>query len=161
MLCFNYRLRGNGKQMLTLEPVIKESDLTNVCGSLAKDPEGLNWLAFYENPENWMKTLAHATRKALVAYVDGLAAGFIDLEFDRAGRQAVISYYLSPEFRGQGYAREFLASSLAWIKENTSARVVFAYANTENTQSIRVLDKANFRYETKRQDMLCFVTALN
>ena len=146
--------------MITLEPATTELDLKDVCNVLSTDRDGLNWLAYYADGKAWVNELTR-TRKALVAYVDGSTAGFIDLEFDGDQRQVVISYYITPEFRGKGHAKELLSSSLSWLKTNTSARVVFAYANSENTKSIKVLDRANFRYETKRKDMLCFVTVLH
>jgi len=146
--------------MITLTQTTKKSELADICNILSVDAEGMRRLAFYEDAERWAQTFT-SQRQGLLASIDGKNAGFIDLEFDNANSQVVLSYYLAPEFRGQGYAKDLLACSLTWLKEHTVTRVVFAYIDAENLQSIRAICHANFRYETKRQGMLCFVTIIN
>ena len=146
--------------MFTLEKAANEASLMNISNVLFEDAEAMKWLAFYSNSSKWHKT--HSSNIfTLILKEESNDAGFVELEFSSDGTQVVISFYLAPDFRGKGRALSFLQSTFAWLKANSRANVVFAYADVENLRSLRLLDKANFRYETKRENMMCFVTIIN
>ncbi|WP_330959941.1 GNAT family N-acetyltransferase [Photobacterium sp. 53610] len=72
--------------------------------------------------------------------------GFIFLsQYDDAGLQkAHVGYLLGEGYWGQGYASECLAGLIAWCQEAQIVSALVAGVETENFQSVRLLQKHGF-----------------
>jgi RimJ/RimL family protein N-acetyltransferase len=62
-------------------------------------------------------------------------------------RSAEIGYGVRSDARGQGYATEALAAVARWLLTEGGIQRAWLSANTDNTASIRVAEKAGFRPE--------------
>jgi RimJ/RimL family protein N-acetyltransferase len=62
-------------------------------------------------------------------------------------RSAEIGYGVRTDARGQGYATEALAAVARWLLTEAGIQRAWLSANTDNTASIRVAEKAGFRRE--------------
>ena len=58
-----------------------------------------------------------------------------------------IGYALLPEFWSQGYALESASAVLSYANEKLGLKRVVAVTNSDNTSSIRLLEKMGFKYE--------------
>lgn len=76
------------------------------------DIAGQKELSSYMNLQSWMKLLEPDTRWGWIAYEGDEAVGFLDLE--KSGSKGYFSFYLAPQYRGQGKSRSLLQ---ALIKE--------------------------------------------
>jgi RimJ/RimL family protein N-acetyltransferase len=56
-----------------------------------------------------------------------------------------VGYTVSPAFQGRGYATEAVAALVSYAFETLGVDVVRAYADAENTPSIRVAEKVGLR----------------
>ncbi len=56
-----------------------------------------------------------------------------------------VGYTMSPAFQGRGYATEAVGALVAYAFDALGADVVRAYADADNTPSIRVAEKAGLR----------------
>jgi RimJ/RimL family protein N-acetyltransferase len=56
-----------------------------------------------------------------------------------------VGYTMSPAFQGRGYATEAVGALLVYAFEGLGADVVRAYADADNTPSIRVAEKVGMR----------------
>jgi RimJ/RimL family protein N-acetyltransferase len=77
---------------------------------------------------------------------DGRLVGDIGLS-PADGEPGVIKvgYTVSPAFQGLGYATEAVGALIAYAFDTLGAEVVRAYADAENTPSIRVAEKVGMR----------------
>jgi RimJ/RimL family protein N-acetyltransferase len=62
-------------------------------------------------------------------------------------RSAEIGYGVRSDARGQGYATEALAAVARWVLTEGGIQRAWLSANTDNTASVRVAEKAGFRRE--------------
>src|SRR6267378_8393844 len=58
-----------------------------------------------------------------------------------------IGYALLPEFWSQGYALESASAVMSYASETLGLKRVVAVTNSDNTNSIRLLEKMGFKYE--------------
>ena len=58
-----------------------------------------------------------------------------------------IGYALLPEFWSQGYALESASAVMSYANEKLGLKRVVAVTNSDNTSSIRLLEKMGFKYE--------------
>ena len=56
-----------------------------------------------------------------------------------------VGYTIDPAYQGRGYATEAVGALIAYSFETLEADVVRAYADAENTPSIRVMEKSGMR----------------
>lgn len=82
----------------------------------------------------------------LVVGVDGDDAGVVSL-FDVGRVGGEVSYWLFPEFRGEGYATEALALLLAHAFDELGLHRVSAHVFAENDASRELLDRLGFAHE--------------
>ena len=57
-----------------------------------------------------------------------------------------VGYRILPQYWGQGIATEVLKQCVQTIRQNKQLPFLVAYVFTENTSSIRVLEKAEFQF---------------
>ena len=78
----------------------------------------------------------------------GRIAGSISLfHADWEVRSAEIGYGVRGDQRGQGYATEALRAVARWVLTEGGIQRAWLTANTDNTASVRVAEKAGFRRE--------------
>jgi len=63
-----------------------------------------------------------------------------------------IGYEFAPESWGKGFATEAVCAVLAYLFESLNSPAVVAYTRAENRRSIRVLQKAGFRFRGEHID---------
>ncbi len=61
-------------------------------------------------------------------------------------------YEFAPAFWGNGYAPEAVSAVVAYLFESLNAPAVVAYTRPENHRSVRLLEKAGFRFRGERID---------
>ncbi|MEZ4707457.1 MAG: GNAT family protein [Caldilineaceae bacterium] len=66
---------------------------------------------------------------------------------DRRGQQAEIGYTLAGAFQGQGYATEAITRLLQYLFDERGLHRVHASCDTQNTASIRLLERLGLRRE--------------
>ena len=69
------------------------------------------------------------------------ALGFNTLDFDGAGACAELAYHLHPHFWGSGLMLEACRAALDWLSMRDGVRMVEAYIEPDNLQSIRLADR--------------------
>ena len=133
-------------------------DAAAVLASYAGDPEVTRYLAWraYERVEplaaffrecaaHWEKADGHC---AWLLCLKGATApiGSIGITLD-AGGKAMFGYVLAKKFWGHGLAAEALTLLVDWSLAQPGIFRAWAYCDTENPASVRVMEKAGMRRE--------------
>lgn len=77
----------------------------------------------------------------------GEAIGICGLVRRDALEHADIGYALLPEFAGQGYAIEAARGTVEYANKSLNFNRLLAIVNSDNSSSIRLLKKLNFKFE--------------
>jgi RimJ/RimL family protein N-acetyltransferase len=119
--------------------------------SWANDPE-TRAHSFSTEPIPWEKhiawyaaLMADQSRRLLIA-VDEDDNSVGQLRLDRKGSEALLSFSISPAFRGRGFASALLEAGAAYAFGNLQLSVVNAYVKPENVRSRRAFEKAGYRH---------------
>ena len=67
------------------------------------------------------------------------------IRFALDGKDAIVSFSVSPESRRRGYAKEILITAAKKLFNETNIEQISAYVKSENMLSLRVFQKAGFR----------------
>ncbi len=138
-------MSGMGEPVLVLRPVTGADD--DWLFEQSRDPDAV-WMAAFTRPDPDDRVAFDAHRARIRArpdvieraiVVDGVPAGSI-ASFVIEG-ETEITYWLDRAFWGRGVATGALALFLAEVPQ----RPLFARAASDNTASLRVLQKANFK----------------
>lgn len=104
----------------------------------------------------WLNEHSVLPYAALVAEEDGKVIGFASLSCFRAysgySKTAENSIYLNPELTDRGYGGALMCALLARAREN-GLRVVTAWIDSENQNSIRFHERFGFRQTGLMQDV--------
>lgn len=117
-------------------PVFFEHQRDGIAAALAAFPSreraafDAHWAGILANPDCWVRTVE----------ADGAAAGYV-CAFQR-GERWEIAYWIGREFWGRGIASRAVAEFLALFVK----RPLFAAVAEHNQPSLRVLEKAGFRF---------------
>lgn len=95
-------------------------------------------------PRRWGKWIVQKRR-------ENEAIGWVELSkfSTRRGDFLSVGYQFAPEFWGNGYATEAVATVVSYVFRRLGDPYVFAYAQPANVASLRVLEKVGFA-RTKR-----------
>jgi len=128
-------------------------DAAVVFASYAGDPEVtryLNWRAYdrieplevflRESVANWAKGTGHFAWMLCLKGTD-TPIGSIGVTQEEGGR-AVFGYVLAKRFWGHGFAAEALAFLVDWALAQPTVHRAWAYCDTANPASVRVMEKA-------------------
>lgn len=114
--------------------------------SLEATQEQMNWYASIEENETGIWRA--------ICSVDGAqfygACGLNNI--NKQDRKAEIGYWLLPEFQGKGYIMEALPVIIEHGFSNLHLHRIEAFVETENQNSIKVMQKLNFNREGTMKD---------
>ncbi|WP_165956484.1 GNAT family N-acetyltransferase [Kribbella antibiotica] len=114
-----------------------------IAGWVQGDPAGHRWILEYADPQSWT-ALFSSTRWGFVALDGQTPIGFADVELDQATRTAYFTYYVAPNWRGQGYSRPLLDAISGYLREQTDADKLQGSVEPQNVASSRALVAAGF-----------------
>lgn len=99
------------------------------------------------------RILTSPTNTVLLAYVDGIPAGFIELEDE--GQDTRIMYFgLRPEFGGRGLGKHLLSHGVEQAWANGAKRIYLDTCNLDHPVALRNYERRGFRiYETIEKPM--------
>jgi UDP-2,4-diacetamido-2,4,6-trideoxy-beta-L-altropyranose hydrolase len=94
--------------------------------------------------QRWfVHTLGNPQRVLLIGEIDEQSIGV--LRYDMAAAQTLVSVYLVPQQRGQGYAAELLKCGNQWLRDNRQEiKQVHAEIREQNHASAHIFRKAGF-----------------
>ncbi|WP_160196101.1 GNAT family N-acetyltransferase [Senegalia massiliensis] len=131
---FLYKLNNNRKvnKYLGTNSVSMES-----CNSLIN-----KWIKKYRNDYifNVHKVILKAKEESI---------GFICLKKDSNDNEAELGYNFIPKYWGYGYCTEIATELIKNSFEETQIERVFAEIHPENTRSIRLIKRLNFKEDNK------------
>ncbi len=142
--------------VVTLRPW-RSGDEDALVGAIDGDPEITNWLELipqpYGQPEAraWIaaatKMWNDASASPFAVLVDGKVVGGCGITwFDRDHGVGDIGYWIRADARGRGYVTRAVMVAAQWAFASGCARLQLR-ADTENTDSLRVAERAGFAYE--------------
>jgi GNAT superfamily N-acetyltransferase len=106
------------------------------------------WWQRRELDDEALATIVHDARvEILVLQVDGVPAGFAELDRRRAGEVALVYFGLMPEFVGQGLGLPFLARVLEHVWQADDAaieRVTVHASSTDHPRALMVYQRLGF-----------------
>lgn len=109
------------------DPLTLQGSLTDAA---VEPDEHYQWLR---------KSLVSASRRLLIAEVDGLPVGTARLDYSREGCE--LSWTIAPEARGRGLGKQLVALAAAL------APTVFARIRSDNAASLAIARACGFRLE--------------
>lgn len=104
------------------------------------------WWQRRELDDEALATIVHDERvEILVFQVDGVPAGFAELDRRRSGEIALVHFGLMPEFVGQGLGLPFLARVMehAWQSDDVE-RVIVHASSTDHPRALMVYQRLGF-----------------
>lgn len=105
-----------------------------------------SWRLQYKNSNFLRWCLARAE--------DDLCVGQLDASIDEKRSSAELSYAVSPEHRGCGYAVEAVREVIGYLHGECDIHRIIAEINIENSSSARVAEKAGMELEGIHRDAL-------
>lgn len=110
---------------------------------------------FWEGHKAWYeKTLQDKKKKILIIEDTDKKIGMVRFDFQEQPNSAEININLNPEFRGQGYGQLVLNQACKYASENLKLKRIYAEIKTINAPSIKIFERAGFRYLPKGQEDL-------
>jgi [ribosomal protein S5]-alanine N-acetyltransferase len=89
----------------------------------------------------------------IVDKATGAPMGVISVYFyKQEHRKAELGYWLLPRYQGKGIATEVLPAVIAYWQKEKGLHRLEAFVETENAASIRLMEKAGFRFEGTMKD---------
>lgn len=124
---------------------------------MKKDPSACQWLSLCTDYDKWVNTLG-STRYVLEARVneENQPVGFIEIDVLSTYQDAIINYYIHPNYRGQQLGTQLLNNSLRWLRENTKLHAIFGYVDYRNSYSLSALQGSNFLNQGRVTDFVVF-----
>lgn len=120
--------------------------ITPITDETGAEVEIAAWRVQYNNPTFMHWCIAEADNDNCI--------GFIDATPDEHLSAAEISYAISPEKRGMGYASEALDEVIRYLHEECHIHRISAEVNTENISSTCVVEKSGMELEGILRDAL-------
>lgn len=105
------------------------------------------WWQRRELDDEALATIVHDERvEILVLQVDGVPAGFAELDRRRAGEVELVYFGLMPEFVGQGLGLPFLARVMEHVWQGDAAleRVTVHASSTDHPRALMVYQRLGF-----------------
>lgn len=122
------------------------SELTNLC--VPTTWPGEDWLAilphllptYHEHPDwcAWNRYIVHSADRTVIGSIGCIQPP------DNTG-SVNVGFYVVPEYRRQGFAREAASAFIAWLREEPEVISIHADCFVTNSASIRVLESAGMR----------------
>lgn len=111
-----------------------------------------------ENHRNWYQRILSSTDTHLFVVEAFLVGRRVSISQMRIDHKGVISFSLSPDYRGKGYGTLILSECLKYIKSNLGYHEVIAWIKQENIPSIKTFEKAGFKLEGEDEikEIKCF-----
>ncbi|MCY4530209.1 MAG: GNAT family N-acetyltransferase [Chloroflexi bacterium] len=81
------------------------------------------------------------SKPAFAVVLDDMVIGEINLSIDKRRQTAGMGYGIARQHWGNGYATEAARAVVAWAFEALCIAKVYAYANVDNSQSWRVMER--------------------
>lgn len=115
-------------------------------------PLGLDFPSNREQTEEYVSESAESDDSvALLACVDGDPVGQVfAMELDQPRPE--LSYWLAPEYRGEGYATDAVSLLVEYVFETFDARGVYAKAYADNEASWGLLERLGFEREGRLRE---------
>jgi RimJ/RimL family protein N-acetyltransferase len=99
-----------------------------------------------ENHEAWFaKVLGNGDCFFYMGLVDGIKCGTVRYDLLAEKTEAEVSISLAPEFWGKGIGFELMKSAEEYLKRESKVRTIHATVLNENTGSLRLFQKSDFK----------------
>ena len=116
-----------------------------------------NSIPSYQEHEDWFNSsLNNADRKMYIGEVDSFKIGVCRFDRNKKNSTVEVSINMNPKFRGLGFGKRFLASSIEYF-QNEHRNDLLAKIKPKNLSSLNIFKSLGFKEISSKEDNIILV----